>query len=151
MGDIKLSREVTLEAGAVFQTIMRLQDYPEFLPYCSDLNVLERDHGTPVERATAILHVQFGPISQAYTSKITANKKQWHIEALSTDGPFRRLVSEWRLAPTGTGCHVSFQASYSFKNPMIAVMASKAFEKAQTQIMDAFLKRAEDIMAQTEP
>jgi coenzyme Q-binding protein COQ10 len=87
--------------------------------------------------------IQFGPISQAYTSRVVANRSDHTITAKAIDGPFAYLDSKWTFEPEGTGTRIRFDIAFKFSNPLIASVAEPAFAAKQDEIMDAFVDEAD--------
>ena len=91
----------------------------------------------------ARMTLSFGPITQAYTSRVVLDPAQRTIDARATDGPFSHLVSHWRFEPEGGGASIHFDIDFKISNPLIAAVAEPAFAAKQREIMDAFVTEAE--------
>ena len=91
----------------------------------------------------ARMTLSFGPITQAYTSRVVLDPTQRTIDARATDGPFSHLVSHWRFEPEGGGARIHFDIDFKISNPLIAAVAEPAFAAKQREIMDAFVTEAE--------
>ena len=59
------------------------------------VELVKRDDGADGDVRYAKMTIQFGPISQAYTSKVVASRADHSITATSNDGPFSYLNSKW--------------------------------------------------------
>jgi coenzyme Q-binding protein COQ10 len=101
-------------------------------PAAGDVNVL-----------LAKMTLFFGPITQAYTSRVTIDRQALTIRAKAVDGPFAYLDSVWRFDQEGMGTRVRFEIDFKISNPFIATVAEPAFAAKQDEIMRAFSDEAD--------
>jgi coenzyme Q-binding protein COQ10 len=142
MPDLFFERHVPHLVDRMFDLVSDLESYPKFVPNCSDMKV-KRDDGAPGDVRYARMTIQFGPVSQSYTSKVVVNRADHTITAKAVDGPFTYLDSKWRFEPEGAGTRVRFDIDFKISNPMLAAVAEPAFAAKQEQIMDAFIEEAD--------
>ena len=72
----------------MFDLVNDLEDYPRFLPNVQDMQV-KRDDGAEGDVRFAKMTIQFGPISQAYTSRVVAEpRRAQRSPPRPIDGPF---------------------------------------------------------------
>lgn len=126
----------------MFDLVSDLEDYPRFLPNVKDMQV-KRDNGAEGDVRFARMTVQFGPLAQAYTSRVEARRSDLTITAKAVDGPFSYLDSKWTFEPEGAGTRVRFDIDFKISNPLIATVAEQAFARKQEEIMDAFVEEAD--------
>ena len=126
----------------MFDLVNDLESYPRFVPNCKDMQV-KRDEGAEGDVRFAKMTIQFGPVTQAYTSRVEADRTAHTIIAKAVDGPFAYLDSKWTFEPEGTGTRIRFDIDFKISNPMIATVAESAFAAKQDQIMDAFVDEAD--------
>jgi coenzyme Q-binding protein COQ10 len=138
MPDLFLERHVPHLPHLMFRLVADLARYPSFVPNCKAMEIRQQADGTTLAKMT----VAFGPLTQAYTSRVTADETAMTITAQSTDGPFAYLDSQWRFEPEGEGTRVRFDIDFKFANPMIASVAEPAFASKQDEIIDAFVEEA---------
>jgi len=91
----------------------------------------------------ARMTISFGPITQAYTSRVTLDPVARTIAAKAVDGPFAYLDSLWRFEPEEQGTRVRFEIDFRISNPLIAAVAEPAFAAKQEEIMRAFCDEAD--------
>lgn len=142
MPDLVLERHVPHVPERMFELVNSLEDYPRFLPNVSDMQV-KRGRGAPGDIRFARMTIKFGPITQAYTSRVEAHPEDRTIRVRAVDGPFSYLDSTWRFEPEGAGTRVRFDIDFKISNPFIAAVAEPAFAAKQEQIMDAFVEEAD--------
>lgn len=128
----------------MFEIVADLGDYPRFIPNCKAMDVRKDPAaaaGTDVRLAKMTLF--FGPITQAYTSRVTLDHQALTIAAKAVDGPFSYLDSVWSFTPEGMGTRVRFEIDFKISNPFIAAVAEPAFAAKQDEIMQAFADEAD--------
>ena len=123
----------------MFDLVSDLEAYPEFVPNCKAMEVRDDASGAILAKMT----VQFGPITQSYTSRVSADPQALTIVAKAVDGPFAYLDSKWTFTPEGQGCRVRFDIDFKMSNPLIAAVAEPAFAAKQDEIIDAFADEAD--------
>lgn len=123
----------------MFDLVSDLEAYPQFVPNCKAMEVREDTSGAILARMT----IQFGPLTQSYTSRVVADPNALTITAKAVDGPFSYLDSKWTFTPEGQGCRVRFDIDFKMSNPLIAAVAEPAFAAKQDEIIDAFSDEAD--------
>jgi coenzyme Q-binding protein COQ10 len=141
MPDLFFERHVPHLIDPMFDLVNDLESYPRFVPNCKDMQV-KRDDGAEGDVRFARMTLQFGPITQGYTSRVEANRADHTITARAVDGPFSYLNSKWTFEPEGSGTRIRFDIDFKISNPMIAAVAEPAFAAKQDEIMDAFVDEA---------
>lgn len=134
MPDLFLERHLHHLPKAMFDLVNDLEAYPRFIPNCKAMEVKPQADGSRLARMT----ISFGPITQAYTSKVTADPAAMTITAVAVDGPFAYLDSKWTFTGEGEGTRIRFDIDFKFSNPLIAAVAEPAFASKQGEIIDAF-------------
>ena len=138
MPELKFSRSVPFTPKQMFSLVADLHSYPDFVPHCTGMNVSEGGNGDRL----ALMGINFGPVSQSYTSRVVIDKNLMSISADAIDGPFSFLISRWKFSPEGKGTKIRFEIDFEIANPMIAAIAEPAFAAKQDEILDAFMDEA---------
>jgi coenzyme Q-binding protein COQ10 len=142
MPDLFLERHVPHLIDRMFDLVNDLASYPDFVPNCKDMQV-KRDDGAAGDVRYARMTIQFGPMTQSYTSRVEADRNAHTITAKAVDGPFSYLDSKWTFEPEGTGTRIRFDIDFKFSNPLFATVAEAAFAAKQDEILDAFVDEAD--------
>ena len=142
MPDLFFERHVPHLVDRMFDLVNDLESYPRFVPNVSAMEV-RRDDTAQGDVRFAKMTIAFGPLRQAYTSRVEASRADHTITAKAVDGPFAYLNSKWTFESEGTGARVRFDIDFKIANPMIAAVAEPAFAAKQEQIMDAFIEEAD--------
>ncbi|MDB5539419.1 MAG: ubiquinone-binding protein [Devosia sp.] len=139
MPDVFLERHSEHLPQRMFDLVSDLESYPRFIPNCKAMEVRDDLAGALLARMT----IQFGPLTQSYTSRVVADPIALTIIAKAVDGPFAYLDSKWSFEPEGEGTRIRFDIDFKFSNPLIAAVAEPAFAAKQTEIIDAFEDEAD--------
>ena len=142
MPDLFFERHVPHLPERMFRLVGDLEDYPRFLPNVSAMDV-KADSGASGNVRFARMTIRFGPVTQAYTSRVEIDATARTITAKAVDGPFAYLDSKWSFEPEGEGTRVRFDIDFKISNPLLAAVAEPAFAAKQEEIIDAFVAEAD--------
>jgi ribosome-associated toxin RatA of RatAB toxin-antitoxin module len=118
--------------------------YSEVLPWCDHASVLALEP----DGMKAEIGIAFGGIRQTFTTRnehVPGREVRMHL----VDGPFSRLEGQWKFLPVGhegqRACRVELDMSYGFENMALAALVGPVFDKIAGSLVDAFVKRAEQV------
>ena len=67
------------------------------------------------------------------------------------EGPFSRLDGQWKFIRLGgneqRACKVELELHYGFDSPALSALIGPVFDKIAGSLVDAFVKRAEQVYA----
>jgi len=131
-------------AQEMFALVIDVAKYPEFLPWCDRASVLASDdHGMNAE-----IGIAFGGIHQVFRTR-NEHVPGREVSMKLVDGPFSRLDGQWRFTPLGGGgqraCKVELELHYGFDNAALGALVGPVFDKIAASMVDAFVKRAEQM------
>ena len=144
MPEVVKSVLVPYSAEQMFGLVDDVRRYPEFLPWCSGVEVAQHDER--VLRAT--LQISYRGIQQRFT---TVNMKvpPRSMTVQLVEGPFRALDGEWCFSDlNGRGCKVGFSLHYEFSNRVLAALVGPVFGYIADTLVEAFVKRAGQVYGQ---
>ena len=126
-------------AKQMYALVERIEDYPNFIPWCSEVNV-KRDKQN--RHVIAAMTINFRGIKQKFsTANVNEDSRKIHIRLLK--GPLKKLDANWTFIPLShSSCYVEFYIDYEFITPFIAQMVSPFFDLVSNVIVKAFLKKA---------
>lgn len=125
----------------MYALVVDVDAYPEFLPWCSDVEVHFREAN--VIEATLELHR--AGLSKRFRTRNTLTPPQ-AIELQLVGGPFRHLAGGWTFTPLGdAGSKVGLELEFEFENRALDLMIGAFFEDTCNSLVDAFTERAEKI------
>ncbi len=123
-------------AQRLYALVNDVATYPEFVPGCSRIEILE---STP-EKITARVHASARGFSESFTTTNTLTPHQ-RIDLALTDGPFEHFTGYWQFQPLGNaGCKVTLNLDFRLRGLLRAV--EPLVSKAADAVVDAFVERA---------
>jgi ribosome-associated toxin RatA of RatAB toxin-antitoxin module len=141
-------------ARQMFDLVTNVAQYPQFLPWCDHARVVETS--TPIEsaKATALVGISFSGVRQSFTTRNTHSIDAKGVHQVHLDlvqGPFSQLAGAWLFTPVGTAeqnaCRVDLHLNYDFDSAALAALVGPVFDKIASSMVDAFVKRAEQVYA----
>ncbi len=139
----KISKRVLVPytAEQMYDLVNKAEDYPEFLPWCDKVNVIERDEMS----VKAEVGVSKGRIQQSFTTKNNMIPGR-RIEMNLVDGPFKKLHGVWEFSPRGDiGCEVKLEMEFEFAKGLLSFGFNKIFSGIANTLVDAFCQRAKQV------
>ena len=127
----------------MYDLVVDVRRYPEFLPWCDHSRVItETEDGM-----TAEIGMAFKALRQSFVTRnehVPGREVRLHL----VKGPFSRLEGQWTFTPIGeegeSACRVELSLHYAFKGPMATIVAP-LFNRIANSLVDAFVKRAEQV------
>lgn len=138
MTSVKKSRLVDYSCEQMFALVDNVEQYAEFLPYCTESIV----HFRNPEEVQATLVIALAGFNKSFTTRnhLQANKM---IEIRLVDGPFSHLEGFWRFDPVEEGkCSISFDLEFEFAGYLVSTLIGPVFEQVANKMVDAFCDRA---------
>lgn len=134
---------VPYSAGEMFDLVGDVERYPEFLPWCVALRVIDRRPLESGELATADMVVAYKVFRERFRSIVRLDRGGRRIEVDYVDGPFRSLKNEWAFLDIEQGgSEVDFAIEFEFRSVLLQATAQAVFEKAFLRMSEAFVDRA---------
>jgi coenzyme Q-binding protein COQ10 len=140
------STDVPYSAAQMFDLVADVEKYPEFLPWCIALRVLNRDLSEAGGKLRAEMIVSYKVFRERFKSDVVLDVADKKIDIDYLDGPFRRLHNQWRFEDKADGGSViHFFIEFEFRNIVLQSTARVVFEKAFARMSEAFVDRADDL------
>ncbi len=138
MKNIARSAIVEHSAAEMYALVEDIEAYPDFLPWCTAAQVLERT----ADRTRATLTVGVGGLNHAFTT-LNENRPAEAIDMHLVSGPFRRFEGRWRFVPLAPdACRIEFSLEYEFASRMLGKVLSPLFDGMADSMVEAFVRRA---------
>ena len=147
MPQFSSKRRVRHSASDMFELVVDVEKYPQFVPLCSALRVKSRiDKGEGVSVLVADMTVAYKFISETFTSRVTLDRPNLKILVEYLNGPFSRLQNRWTFKPLSeTSCEVEFFIDYEFRSRTLALLMGAMFDTAFRKFAVAFEQRADKV------
>lgn len=141
MALVEKSVLVLHSAEQMFNLVDRVQDYPQFLPWCGGGEVTDLGGG----KVHATVHINYHHIKQHFTTE-NQRTPPHQIEMRLLDGPFKHLDGSWRFIPLGdSACKIEFRLHYEFSSKLLEKLVGPVFHFITNSFVDAFIHRADKI------
>jgi len=149
MKTIHKSVLIWFSAEEMYALVTDVPRYPEFLPWCERGKVLEKhDNGMVAEIGMAL-----GGFRKSFTTRnVHVPGRQVKLELVN--GPFKQLHGTWDFHPLTNpntqepqrACRIELTLNYEFES-MFGSLVGPLFDKIASTLVDAFVKRAEQVYA----
>jgi ribosome-associated toxin RatA of RatAB toxin-antitoxin module len=150
MKHVKRSVLLWYSPREMYELVTAVEDYPAFLPWCADAEVVERhDDGM-----TARLTLAKGGLRHAFTTR-NHHRGGHEVRVTLVDGPFSELEGTWLFLPLSRGgaareadasaCRIEFDLRYAFANAALEILISPVFDRVANTLVDSFVQRAEQV------
>jgi ribosome-associated toxin RatA of RatAB toxin-antitoxin module len=141
-----IAREALVPHSAeqMFGLIERVEEYPQFLPWCIATHLIERT-------ATMVSATVEVGVRHLRVRVTTRNEKRApeHMSIRMEGGSFRHFQGDWTLRPlSATGCHIIFTLQYELALHADG-LAGGLIDRAADRMVDAFVQRAESVFGTT--
>ncbi len=141
MASVEKSVLVAHSAEQMFNLVDRVEEYPEFLPWCGGSKVTEVEGST----VHATVCIDYHHIKQNFTTENMRTPPN-QIDITLLDGPFRHLDGCWRFIPLSeSACKIEFRLHYEFSSKLLEKLVGPVFHYIANSFVDAFISRAEKV------
>ena len=141
------TRKLPYSAQQMYDLVADVARYPEFLPWNSAARIRSRKPCEGGEVMEADLVISFRLFRESFGSRVTLLPGQSRILTEYVDGPFKHLKSVWTFADTASGCDVTFDVDFEFRNAILAAVIGLVFNEAMSRVVRAFEARAKALYA----
>ena len=145
MPQASVKRLIECKKDQLIDLVLDIEKYPEFVPFCLDSHVYEKNKEGSYTLIIADLTIGKGPFKDTYKSDVKFDKENSTINVTNIGGPLNHLENNWKFSEIKGGTEISFDIDFEIENKFLNVLMSKSFEFGLNKIADAFQKRAEDL------
>lgn len=137
------TRIIPYDANRLHDIIMDIENYPNFLPWCSSATILSQKENHLV----AELKIVFKGVSYTYVSKVSSRKTQdlYEIEVVGISGPFKYLKNIWRIKSINNHSEVKFSIDFELKSRILDMVVGVFFSTVTEKMIAAFEARAKEL------
>ena len=150
MKHVKKSVLLWYSPREMYELVTAVEDYPAFLPWCANAEVLQRDD----IGATVRLTLAKGGVRHAFTTR-NLHRPDAEVQVHLVDGPFSLLAGTWTFLPIGRAgadpddepraCRIEFDLRYAFASKALEAVVSPVFDRIANTFVDSFVQRAEQV------
>ena len=149
MPQASVKRLIEADKQKLIELVLDIEKYKDFIPYCLDSKVYERNDKGDKIFIVADLTIGRGIFKDTYKSDVKYNKLDNTIYVTNIDGPLRYLENVWKFTEKDNITEVSFDVDFELKNKFLNILMTKSFNYGLNKIADAFQNRAEELFRNT--
>jgi ribosome-associated toxin RatA of RatAB toxin-antitoxin module len=141
----RIARSAIVEhpASELFALVEDIEAYPQFLPWCREARVRERNAG----RTVATLTVGLKGVRYEFSTE-NSNRPPEAIDMRLLEGPFRCFEAHWRFHALGPrAARIEFSMAYELAGRLVARALAPVFDSIADTMVDAFKRRADQVHA----
>lgn len=122
----------------LFDLVMDIESYPQFLPWCVGARITETTKNT----LSADVIIGYKLFRERFSSRVHF-KRPREVEVEYLKGPMRHLHNKWVFKDTRTGeCEVDFYVDFTMDNKLFEKLVDQFFQVALARMINAFEARA---------
>ena len=145
MPKASVKKLIECKKNQLIDLVLDIEKYPEFVPFCLDAHVYERNNEGDLILIIADLTIGKGPFKDTYKSDVQFNKENSTINVTNIGGPLNHLKNTWHFKEHKNGTEISFDIDFEIENKFLNIVMTKSFQFGLAKIADAFQQRAEKL------
>ena len=122
--------------------VLDIEKYPEFVPWCIEGKIEERNESTDLITFKGDLKVGKSILNETFSSYVSYYKDKDKIIVTNLDGPLKHLKNEWTFKEINDQTQLEFFIDFELKNPILNSIMKKSFEIGLNKIAKSFEERA---------
>ena len=140
------NKEVTINHNAkqLFDIVLDLEKYPEFIPWCTDMKI----HLKKPNEIFADMYVFYKLLlPQKFGSHVIFNVEKLEIKTIYINGPLKDLKTDWQFNPISRSkTIVNFSVDFEFKRFLHQKFAEIFYPLIENNMIESFKQRANQIL-----
>ena len=145
MPKASVKRLIECKKDQLIDLVLDIEKYPEFVPFCLDAHIYERNNEGNLTLIIADLTIGKGPFKDTYKSDVRFDQKNNSIKVTNIGGPLNHLENTWHFNEHENGTEIFFDIDFEIENKFLNIVMTKSFQYGLDKIADAFQRRAEEL------
>ncbi len=135
---------VSHSAKKLFNIVLDIESYPEYIPWCTKMVVNEKNNN----EIYADMFVKYKFIlTQKFGSYVKFNKNELRIQTSYIEGPLKDLKTNWQFEEINKNkSKIIFEVNFEFKNFIHQKLAETFYPLIENKMIESFKKRADNIL-----
>ena len=135
---------VNHSAKTLFDIVIDIESYPEYIPWCTRMVVNERTKN----EIFADMYVQYKFIlAQKFGSYIKFDSNKFIIETKYIEGPLKDLKTNWKFEEINEQkSNIVFDVHFEFKNKIHQKIAETFYPLIENKMINSFKQRAASLL-----
>jgi len=132
---------VSHPAKKLFDIVIDIESYPEYIPWCTRMVVNKRKDN----EIYADMYVQYKFIlAQKFGSYVKYNSNKLTIETKYIEGPLKDLTTNWKFEEINNSkSKIIFNVNFEFKNFIHQKIAETFYPLIENKMINSFKERAD--------
>ena len=126
---------IAKDSKEVFKLISNFEDYKNFLPGCTDSEILSRTEDYDIGR------LNFNFFNKDYFIESRNSKMPTELNIKQLKGPFNSLDASWKVVEKDLGCLVIFSVEFNAPILLRPFMQQSLIDTFASKFISAFLKK----------
>ena len=144
MKESNKSIEFNYNAKELFDIVLDIEKYPDYIPWCKKINILKKNKNSI--KANMIINYKLLP-TQQFISIVTYDVKNLLIKTQYIEGPLKNLDTIWKFVKIEKNkTIVNFNIKFEFKNFFHQKISEVFYSLVENKMMESFEKRAKKIL-----
>ena len=144
MKESNKSIEFNYNAKELFDIVLDIEKYPDYIPWCKKINILKKNKNSI--KANMIVNYKLLP-TQQFISIVTYDVKNLLIKTQYIEGPLKNLDTIWKFIKIEKNkTIVKFNIKFEFKNFFHQKISEVFYSLVENKMMESFEKRAKKIL-----
>ena len=128
MPKASVKRLIECNKEDLINLVLDIEKYPEFVPFCLDAHIYEKDEKNKQIFIIADLTIGKGPFKDTYKSDVKFNKQDSSIKVKNIGGPLNYLENIWYFNERDNGTEISFDIDFEIENKFLNIVMTKSFQ-----------------------
>ena len=126
---------IAKDSKEVFELISNFEDYKNFIPGCTDSEILSRTEDYDIGR------LNFNFFNKDYFIESRNSKMPTELNIKQLKGPFNSLDASWKVVEKDLGCLVIFSVEFNAPILLRPFMQQSLIDTFASKFISAFLKK----------
>ena len=126
---------IAKDSKEVFELISNFEDYKNFIPGCTDSEILSRTEDYDIGR------LNFNFFNKDYFIESKNSKMPTGLNIKQLKGPFNSLDASWKVVEKDLGCLVIFSVEFNAPILLRPFMQQSLIDTFASKLISAFLKK----------
>lgn len=140
MHSISEVRILPFSTKELFDLVMDVESYPQFLSFCSNAKITSKTEN----KLTADLTISFAGMNSNYSSLIEYNFSEEFAQIIVTSpsSAFKHLHNIWKFTNINQSTKVELFLEFELKSTLLNSMLNLVLSKMHREILESFEKQA---------
>ncbi len=143
MTRVEKSALVKFSAQQMFDLVNDIENYPQFLPWCSGSRIIKRDDNL----VEAELSISKGGFQKNFSTRNQLEfGRKMTVELL--DGPFSHLTGDWHFLPLrDDASKITLDLEFELSGKLASLAFGAVFNQICNTMVSSFTQRAKEVYA----